>query len=130
MLVEIGVDVNAVDREGRTPLHWAAWREERCVESLVELGADVAAVNRRGETALHVAVFEKGEVEVVREVCRILVDAEVDRGVRDRQERTALDVARGREKFRKDPKALLKLMKGEEKGLVARLFERGKKTGG
>ena len=55
-LVEQGVDVNAADPEGLTPLHWAAhWDDLRLVELLLEKGADARARNRYGVTPLHEA---------------------------------------------------------------------------
>ena len=52
-----GVDVNAVDRNGNTPLHLAAFQsEDSSARFLLSLGADMEARNLKGETPLHMAV--------------------------------------------------------------------------
>ena len=51
-----GVDVNARDEYGRTPLMWAA-EDPDMVRRLVEQGADVNARDENGETPLMYAAF-------------------------------------------------------------------------
>ena len=53
-----GVDVNAKDEGGHTPLHWAALEGHKEVsELLIAKGADVIATNVNGWTALHGAAM-------------------------------------------------------------------------
>lgn len=53
---ELGVDVNAVDHEGNTPLHLAASRgDNESILYLVSKGADVTGVNREGHTTADMA---------------------------------------------------------------------------
>jgi ankyrin repeat protein len=53
---ELGMDVNARDHEGSTPLHHAASRGDNAmILYLVSKGADVKAVNREGQTTVDMA---------------------------------------------------------------------------
>ena len=74
ILISAGIDVNAKNRDGTTPLHYAAIStnihiaassQVKVVEYLVSVGADVNAKNYKGETPLHVAV-SRGRIEVVK----------------------------------------------------------------
>ncbi len=56
LVEEQGVDVNARDADGNTPLHHAASRgDNEMIRYLVSKGADVTAVNRSGQTTADVA---------------------------------------------------------------------------
>jgi len=60
-----GADVNAVDNDQSTPLHWAAGNGKASVcTTLLALGADPAAKNKNGETALDLA-RERNHTECV-----------------------------------------------------------------
>ena len=64
-LVARGADVNAVNQNGSTPLHWAAYRGHAAVvEFLIANGVGVETVNMDGDTALHWAA-DGGHVAVV-----------------------------------------------------------------
>ena len=53
-LLKQRVDVNSVDAEGMTALHWAAhWGDLDTVKLLLSSGADAKAANRYGVTPLH-----------------------------------------------------------------------------
>jgi ankyrin repeat protein len=56
-LLELGMDKNARDKDGRTPLMWvvSAEADEELMEALVDHGADVNMQNFTGETALFIA---------------------------------------------------------------------------
>eukprot|EP01129_Flabellula_baltica_P004387 TRINITY_DN1520_c0_g3_i2.p1 TRINITY_DN1520_c0_g3~~TRINITY_DN1520_c0_g3_i2.p1 ORF type:complete len:1020 (+),score=229.46 TRINITY_DN1520_c0_g3_i2:61-3060(+) len=56
LLVECGVDVNALSDDGKTALHFAASENAfNCVKVLVELGVDVNVEDELGDTAIDIA---------------------------------------------------------------------------
>lgn len=76
-LIEAGVDVNARDGDGETPLMWAAEEgARRSVETLIRLGADVNAQSGSGGTALRWAA-QYGHVTVVRILLKAGADPEL-----------------------------------------------------
>jgi len=59
ILLDAGVDVNAQDDGGLTPLHWAAGSGcVECVRLLIERGADIDARRNDGRTPLHTTASE------------------------------------------------------------------------
>ncbi len=69
-LLKHGADINAKDKYGRTPLHWAlSSNSEEMVELLVDHGAGVNAKNLQGKTPLYYAWGRSG---VDREIAEIL----------------------------------------------------------
>lgn len=59
------VTIDSRDREGDTPLHVMAWRNDlEGVEILVGAGANVDAVGDMGETPLHVAITQRNAAMV------------------------------------------------------------------
>jgi hypothetical protein len=66
LLVAAGADPNARDKDGWTPLTWAAWSGmPKMTARLLELGAQVNAADRQGQTALMIAA-SRGNAEVVK----------------------------------------------------------------
>jgi hypothetical protein len=95
VLLDYGVDVNATNDWGHTPLYFALhYRpkgvDPRVVRFLLDHGADPNLQANDGLTPLHRA-SQYGEVETVR----LLVERGASVEVRDRQGRTPLDVASG-----------------------------------
>lgn len=61
-LVAAGADVNAADRFGTMPLHFAAMDGQlEMLRALIEHGADVNATDASGKTPMHFAVADAGE---------------------------------------------------------------------
>ena len=56
-LIDEGVEVNAIDNQGRTPLTYAMFVGSLCaVRTLIKHGADPLIKDRQGQNALHVAI--------------------------------------------------------------------------
>ena len=85
-------DLGVRDREGRTPLHYAATytQDPEVIRLLVRLGADVNARDRKGRTPLHEAV---GRLDPRAEIIRALVQAGADVNARDEEGQTPLHLA-------------------------------------
>jgi uncharacterized protein len=59
LLIELGVDVNAIDCRRWTPLHFAArTKNPAVVKLLIEAGADVNATDDEGITPLHQGLLQ------------------------------------------------------------------------
>ena len=84
--LRLGGDVNARDKDGNTPLHWAVWYgHDNIVELLLAAGADVNARDEDGKTPLHLAA------QWGREGCaRLLLAAGADVNARDNYGNTPL----------------------------------------
>jgi ankyrin repeat protein len=70
ILLKHGAAINAIDTNGRTPLHWAVIRFNDSynlpvIKALVENGADVKVRDSSGRTALDYAVAQGGKEEIV-----------------------------------------------------------------
>lgn len=88
-LIADGADINAVDRQGWTPLYTAIQRQQKEIaEYLVAKGADVTIADRGGMTPLHAAAF-KGDIELVG----LLIEKGADVNGKDRNGGTPLHLA-------------------------------------
>ncbi|KAJ4005488.1 hypothetical protein NW766_011037 [Fusarium irregulare] len=68
-LVAKGVDVNATDKMGRLPIHFALYRDLQYVQLLQENGADLKPTDSMRRCALHFAVVS-GRLDVVKHVLK------------------------------------------------------------
>ena len=89
-LIEVFIDAKGVDaivRDGRTVLIYAAWNgSTEVVKTLIEIGANINIQNDNGDTALRLAA-RRGLTEIVK----ILVENGADMNIKDsRYGRTAL----------------------------------------
>ena len=99
-LLMLGAKVNARDKSGRTPLHYAVsslvWRPQPpIVEALVQAGADLSARDDEGRTPLHVAVGGDGYTGPDLAPVKILLRARADVNARAKDGRTPLHIAAG-----------------------------------
>ncbi|MCA9120940.1 MAG: ankyrin repeat domain-containing protein [Planctomycetaceae bacterium] len=64
-LIEQGVDVNGVQVDGMTALHWAVYHDDaELTKRIIAAGADVTSTNRYGVAALSIAC-QNGNTEIV-----------------------------------------------------------------
>lgn len=95
-LIGKGMDVNAQDYAGDTPLHIAARLEEgeghKKVRVLAQArGVQINKPNLNGDTPLHLAVLEKGNQEVVDELIEHGADPEKENSDKEKPEDIAVD---------------------------------------
>jgi uncharacterized protein len=88
-LLTEGIDVNAAQGDGTTPLHWAVYKIDiELTRALLERGADPEAANRYGSTPLAEAVKVANPALV-----EVLLEAGADADSRNRDGQTALMLA-------------------------------------
>jgi ankyrin repeat protein len=88
LVIDCGLDPNARNRIGSTPLHDAAWSgHPEVVRFLLERGVDPNVRNNDGWTPLHSAA-KNCHVDVAR----VLLDHGADPTIRDNEGRTPLDI--------------------------------------
>jgi hypothetical protein len=91
LLIDKGADIEAKDREGWTPLHWAAQRGHiEVVRLLCDHGADIEACGKNGNRPLHWAAT-CGHISTVKELIEV---RNGDINARNDDGRTALRIAR------------------------------------
>ncbi len=98
LLINKGVDVNARDNQGKTPLHFA---EANITELLLDAGADVNARDNRGWTPLHSAAHGD-RVEKVK----LLLEQGANPRLKDNAGNTPLDIARQTTDYPRPPEII------------------------
>ena len=77
--LEAGADVHARDKEGNTPVYWAAAHEDPAiVDALLAAGADSSVRNIYGYTSLHAAASNENAA-----IARALLEAGADPNARN-----------------------------------------------
>ncbi len=85
-LIDAGADVNAAQRDGTTPLHWAAYRvQTELVRRLLAQGAQADVMNRFGASPLGEAVKAANP-----EIVQLLLEAGADPDSTNQDGQTAL----------------------------------------
>ncbi|KAI8405712.1 hypothetical protein FOFC_15200 [Fusarium oxysporum] len=86
LLLDRGANADAADKEGRTPLSWAAAKgNEIVVRLLLDRGANADAVDNEGQTPLSYAAENRHET-----IVRLLLDRGANAGAMDKEGRRPL----------------------------------------
>jgi ankyrin repeat protein len=89
-LIDAGANVNALDKQGWTPGHWAcALRDEKLVDRLVNVGANVNVAAASGCTMLHLAARWRANGPVIGR----LIAAGADLNAVNQQGQTVFHIA-------------------------------------
>ncbi|MFW6308879.1 MAG: ankyrin repeat domain-containing protein [bacterium] len=92
LLIDEGAEVNHTDDDGRTALHWAVEKGHiETIEILLENGAEINIQDDEGDTPLIIAAPMHQDKYL--EIAEILLDADADPEITDKEDRTALDWA-------------------------------------
>lgn len=106
LLLNRGVDVNAYDRHGDTPLHHAVrFLHQPLTELLLQHQAYINMRNSAGETVLHVIARDTRGYRGRAELAELLLDEGASHSIRDKADQTALDIA-----FANDDTALQRVL--------------------
>ena len=94
-LVNLKVDVNKLNNDGKAPLHFAiSKRSPELVKALLDRGADAFLVDKDGKTYLHhLADFRNGHPNKIKDIMIKLIEEKVDINAVDKQGKTASQIA-------------------------------------
>src|SRR5690606_10363776 len=83
------INVNIVDKKGRTPLHFACYEASlNSVKSLLKLNIEINAIDNKGNSALHYACSKK-----CPEIIKILTNAGADVNIENEDGETPLHIS-------------------------------------
>ncbi|MCI9031638.1 MAG: hypothetical protein HFK09_03830 [Clostridia bacterium] len=87
-LMECGVNVNAVNNDGKRPIHYAAEYWDRMIKDLLAAGAEIDARDNQGNTALIIVCKNRNE-----KAARLLVRKGADFTLKNAEGKSAADIA-------------------------------------
>ncbi|KAH8977684.1 ankyrin repeat-containing domain protein [Lactarius hatsudake] len=94
LLLKHGVDVNALDEDGATPLHFASsYGMLELARLLLDSGAHANVKNVLGQTPLHLVSQEEGPSNEDPNIARLLLERVMDVNARDNDQATPLHFA-------------------------------------
>ncbi|AVP87263.1 hypothetical protein phytr_3090 [Candidatus Phycorickettsia trachydisci] len=90
--VEHGVDINALDEHGRTPLMYVAMKgSPKILKYLIQNGADMNLMDRKGNTSLHLVAERKSDPVLKASIFKHLMDKGARLDIANQEGFTPLD---------------------------------------
>lgn len=92
LMLNEALDINSVDENGGTPLHWACYSGSyESVDYLISLNANINALDKEKFTPLHLAVSNNRE-----SIVRLLLQKGVDKNILNDKIESPLDIAKAK----------------------------------
>lgn len=84
-LIKKGINLKAVDEDGKNALHYAVGNNSDLYDLLIEKGIDLKAADKFGKTALHYAAAQHNFA-----MCKLLIKKGADANAEDKDGKTPL----------------------------------------